>query len=117
MPGTTTAALFDLLWKELAEVLGTAATSTVLRRAAKRAAARNVEIADLAIRREGLDHTYVLPPAWQDGREEGWIALRELLVELRPLLIELTGMVVIRRLQRIDAFQQRGLLPAEEEQP
>ena len=36
--GTSAAELFDLLWGTLADVLGTAATATLLRRSIRRAA-------------------------------------------------------------------------------
>jgi hypothetical protein len=108
----TTAALFDLLWGELAEVLGTAATSTLLRRAVKRASAHAPELVELSIHREGLDHRYAVPHGWH-GETDTHKALRALIHELCPLLVEMTGAVVIRRLQRINEFQRRGLLAAE----
>ncbi len=87
----TTAAVFDLLWESLADLLGTAATAVLLRRARKRAASRYLALHDLVITREGLDYTYSVPRAWQE-QEEGSAdaSLQELIVELRPLLIELT---------------------------
>ena len=110
------AGLFALLWDSLADVLGTAATATLLRRAARRAVPRSPELAELAISRDNLEYRYTLPSAWK-GREEGTlIALRELVGELRPLLVEMTGQVVIRHLERIPELRERGILPPQGEQ-
>src|ERR1051325_7380679 len=61
------AALFTLVWDALADVLGTAATATLLRRAARRAAPRCLELGELAIAREKLEYRYTLPPEWAGG--------------------------------------------------
>ncbi len=111
------AALFTLLWEALADVLGTAATATLLRRAARRAAHRYPELAELAISREKLEYRYTLPPAWAGGSVGTPLALRQLVAELRPLLVELTGMVVVRRLERIPELRERGVISPQEEQP
>ena len=114
--GLSIAALFTLLWDALADVVGTAATATLLRRAARRAAPRCPELAELAISREKLEYRYTLPPAWAGGAEGTPLALRELVAELRPLLVELTGPVVIRRLERIPELRKRGIISPQEEQ-
>jgi hypothetical protein len=121
--GLSAAALFALLWEGLADVLGTAATAVLVRRAARRAAARNPELAELAISREKLDYRFTLPRAWTERAEAAAVAaaadeaaLRELVGELRPLLVELTGPVVVRRLAQIPALRERGIVPADEEQ-
>jgi hypothetical protein len=112
------AALFTVLWEALADVLGTAATATLLRRAALRAARHSPELAALVISRAKLEYRYALPPAWADGSERATLALRALVAELRPLLEELTGMVVVRRLERIRELRERGIVsPRSEEQP
>ena len=104
------AALF-MLWESLADVLGTAATATQLKRAARRAAARGPELAGLVIQRDGLLYGYTLPPAW-NHKSEGTPALREVVTELRPILIELTGQVVIRHLDQF--LELRELLAPRE---
>ena len=111
------AALFTILWEALADVLGTAATATLLRRAARRAAARCPELAELAISREKLEYRYALPPAWAAGTDGTPLALRELVAELRPLLVELTGPVVVRRLERVPELRERGVIVPQEEEP
>ena len=59
-----TAALFAIVWDALAEVLGTAATAAIVRRAAGRAATDSPELVDVVIRREKLEYRYTLPHAW-----------------------------------------------------
>lgn len=110
----TAASLFDLLWESLADVLGTAATAVLLRRASKRAASRYPALHDLRIKREGLDYTYSVPRAWQE-QEEGSAdaSLQGLIVELHPLLLELTGVVIFQRLDRVPALRALNLVPPE----
>ena len=121
--GLSAAALFTLLWEGLADVLGTAATAVLVRRAARRAAPRNPELAELAISRENLEYRFTLPRAWTERADAANAAaaadahaLRELVGELRPLLVELTGPVVVRRLAQIPALRERGIVPSGEEQ-
>ena len=59
-----TAALFAIVWDAVADVLGTAATAAIVRRAASRAATESPELADVVIRREKLEYRYTLPHAW-----------------------------------------------------
>jgi hypothetical protein len=122
--GLSAAALFTLLWDGLADVLGTAATAVLVRRAARRAAPRSPELADLAISRENLEYRFTLPRAWTDRANAAAAAatadahaLRELVGELQPLLVELTGPVVVRRLAQIPELRERGIVPTDEGQP
>ena len=115
--GGSLAALFTILWDALADVLGTAATATLLRRAAGRAARRAPELGELVIKRETLDYVYQTPPAWEDGLGDPPGALRELVSELRPLLVDLTGTVIINHLARIPALREHGLVDFAEEEP
>ena len=103
------AELFDLLWESLADVLGTAATATLLRRAIKRSVSRISRSEPVIVVRNGPDYEYRLPETWrQPGNEEALSALRVLVAELRTLLIELTGPVVVRRLARLASFRKLG---------
>jgi hypothetical protein len=114
------AALFTLVWDALADLLGTAATATLVRRAARRAAVRSPELADLAIERDNLDYHYTVPTAWQDEGGRTPLALRELMRELLPLLVELTGPVVVRHLAQIPELRAREIISPperEEEKP
>jgi hypothetical protein len=112
----SSAALFVLLWNGLADLLGTAATATLLRRAAKRAAAREPALAELTIVRESLEYRYTLPSTWKDGRgAEG--PMRALVRELLPLLVELTGPIVVRHLAQIPELREGGIVSPPEELP
>ena len=104
------AELFHLLWESLADVLGTAATATLLRRAIKRAASYTSWSEPVIVTKNGLDYEYRLPETWkQPGNEEAIDVLRVVAAELRVLLVELTGPVVIRRLARLAPFRERGI--------
>ena len=112
------AELFELLWESLADVLGTAATATLLRRAIKRAASHGSAAEPAAVSRKGPDYEYRLPETWrQPGNEEAVKALRGVAVELRMLLIELTGPVVVRRLARLASFRKLGIDFSDEAPP
>ena len=111
----TSAALFTLLWDALADLLGTAATATLLRRAARRAALRDPELTEIAIVRENLEYRYTLPSAWDDWTGGTQRALLRLVGELLPLLVELTGPLVVNHLAQIPALRERGIIPPQEE--
>ena len=104
------AAIFKLIWDSVAEVLGTTATATLLRRAAQRAMARSPELGEFAIVRTDAGYTYTLPRALVGKLEHTPVALRELVGELRPLLAELAGQIVVRRIDQIPGLQERGIL-------
>jgi hypothetical protein len=108
--GLESAALFKLLWQTLSEVLGTAATATILRRACKRAAQRTPILQELSIVKSDLAYSFTTPDAWDRDADASPDGLRVLVEELRPLLIELTGPVLVGRLERIEEFQQRGIM-------
>ena len=104
------AELFDLLWESLADVLGTAATATLLRRAIKRVASRTAWSDPVVVSRNGLEHEYRLPETWkQPGNDEALARFRVVAAELRVLLVELTGPVVVRRLGRLVPLRNRGI--------
>jgi hypothetical protein len=112
---TSAAELFDLLWESLADVVGTAATATLLRRVIKRAASRTSGPEPITVARNGLDYEYLLPETWkQPGNEKAIAALRVVAAELRVLLVELTGPVVVRRLARLAPFRKLGIDFSEE---
>lgn len=110
----TTAALFQIVWNALASILGTPATATLLRRAARGAAHSKPELQGLkgfAILREELEYKYVLPLSWQENNTESRDALRYLVGEqLVPLLTELTGAIGARLLERIPELKQHGII-------
>jgi hypothetical protein len=109
--------LFAVLWEALADILGTAAAATLLRRAAKRAAARWPELADLSITRESLDYRYIVPSTWKDAAPDPPEPLCALARELWTLLVDLTGSVVVNRLAQVPELRDRGIVPQAREQP
>jgi hypothetical protein len=109
-PAVTAATLFGIAWNVLTDVLGTAATSAIVRRAAGRAAEESPELVGLVIVREDLQYRYTLPAAWSQSGERGPPALRTLVREIGRLLGELTGTVVIRRLEQVPELRGRGLI-------
>lgn len=92
--------LFGILWDELVDLLGSAATAALLRRALRRALPHSAELADLVIARVEEEYGYRVPAAFglAKGPPPG---LRTLVEELRPLLEELTGKVALRHLERV----------------
>jgi hypothetical protein len=107
---TSAAELFDLLWESLADVLGTAATATLLRRALRQAASQTSWSEQVLVTRNGLEYEYRLPETWkQPDNEEAVGTLRVVAAELRALLVELTGAVVVARLGRLAAFRKSGI--------
>jgi hypothetical protein len=111
----TVSDLFTLLWSTLADIVGTAATATLLRRAARRASSDMPELEGLVISRDGLEYRYAVPDTWQrtaDRQNVG--ALRALIRELGPLLVDLTGPLVVRRLGQLEPLQAQGVLSMEE---
>jgi hypothetical protein len=113
----TAADLFALLWQALADILGTAAAATLLRRAAQRVTPSFPELAELSITRESLEYQYKVPKAWHEAASEPPQALRDLVRELWTFLIDLTGSVVVGRLTQISELRERGLVPPSGPQP
>lgn len=88
--------IYDLLFDTLSEVLGRTATEALLRRAVRRASSQDAELA--ALERKGAAEDAPVQ-WWADGRR-GMRYLRAVMRELWPLLIEITGPVVVARLER-----------------
>ncbi len=100
----SSAELFDLLWSTLVDVLGPAGTATILARAVRRAQARHPELGDLVITRVGPEYRYAVPASFvrAGGAPD---ALRHLLDEVRTLLTDLTGQVVLCRFDHLPEFR------------
>ena len=109
---TTASALFGLVWNELVDVLGSSATATLLRRAAKHGAVQRPELMKLTIHKPLFEYEYVVPEEWTS--ERGRESLQVLIAELVPLLRELTGVVVIHRLQSVPELARAQLVRDEE---
>jgi len=107
---TSAAELFDLLWESLVDVLGTAATAIILRRAIQQAALHSACPERVIVARVGLEYEYRVPETWkQPGNDEAVDALRVVAASLRVLLVELTGPVVVNRLGRLAPFRKWGI--------
>jgi hypothetical protein len=109
------AKLFELIWASLCEVIGSAATAALVRRSVRRASVRFPALAGFSIAREGFEYQYATPEGWSDSSRAGECLeeLRGVIDALWPLLIELTGQVLVRRLQAIPEFQRGGLVKPE----
>lgn len=109
------AMLFGVLWEALNDIMGSAATATLVRRAVKHASSRSPGLDGLAITRERFEYRYALPEAW-NASDVGLSALQGLTRELQPLLVELTGLVVLHRLRSVPELQRCGLFHVEVDQ-
>jgi hypothetical protein len=116
-PKSSGAELFAILWLALADMLGTAAAATLLRRAAQRAIGPSPELLALEIARANLEYEYKIPDAWHEPASEPPQALCNLVSELWVLLVELTGTVVVARLRQVPKLRAHGLLPRGERRP
>lgn len=114
--GCIPAMLFGVLWETLNDVMGSAATATLVRRAVKHASSRVHGLDRVTITRERFEYRYVLPDSWQTEGDAGMSSLRGLTRELQPLLIELTGPVVLHRLGNIPELRRCGLFDSEVDQ-
>jgi hypothetical protein len=110
------AMLFGVLWETLNDIMGSAATATLVRRAVKHASSRSPGLDGLAITRERFEYRYALPESWTGGSAVGLSALQGLTRELQPLLVELTGAVVLHRLRSVRELERCGLFRAEVDQ-
>ncbi|MDB4971142.1 MAG: hypothetical protein JWN44_6831 [Myxococcales bacterium] len=90
--------LFAIVWETMVDVIGTAATATLVRRSSRRISQRNAQIDCVSVNRDGIDFNYTVPEGWRRSGGDALAALQALAHELSPLLVELTGPVLIRRL-------------------
>lgn len=112
---SNTAAQLQILWEELCDILGSPATAAVIRRAAGRAEQRAPQLKELKIEREQFHYRYSVPASWSVNSVSAADAFRELTRELRPLLLELTGGVVLHRLKEMSGLRDSGLFPPEDQ--
>jgi hypothetical protein len=107
---TSAAEMFDLLWATLVDVLGTAATAIILRRAIREASLRSASTDQVSVVRNGLEYEYRVPEMWKvAGNDKAVDALRLVAAALRVLLVELTGPVVVNRLSSLTMFRKWGI--------
>jgi hypothetical protein len=98
--------LFDLIWNDLVEVLGTAAAAVLVRRASKHVAGCTPDLPTVVVNRKTITYEFEVPAVWRrPGDPRASASLQALAYALGVLLTELTGDVVIHRLERIDALR------------
>lgn len=95
--------------------MGSPATATLVRRAARRAVGRVPELQGLEVKRQDFEYRYTLPASWNDDAQAGLEALRALSAELEIVLEELTGRVVLHRLGTLPELRDCGLFCEENE--
>jgi hypothetical protein len=103
--------VFAALWKGLVDVIGPTATAALMQRSVKRASADAPELQDLVIARDQFAYTYTLPASWSRATAPPAPALIQVLRHLWPLLSELTGPVVVRRLEQDPFLRRCGVIP------
>jgi hypothetical protein len=108
------ALVFASIWEGLADVLGTAATATLVRRAVKEARASSPGLDGLQVTRDRFEYRYVLPQSWSADSVAAQKDLRLVARRLTPLLTELTGPVVVNRLRGLPGVAETGLFEPEE---
>jgi hypothetical protein len=103
--GLSDATLFGKLWAALSDLLGTAATAAMVSRATRRAQLRSPELEGLIVERVDRDYTYALPNSFE--RAGGpTAALLTFLDELRQLIEEQTGRIVLITLARVPELRE-----------
>jgi hypothetical protein len=111
----TAAEVFNAVWTGLVEVLGTAATAALIRRAAQRVSTTAPDLPSVVVNRNTVTYEVEIPAIWRRPDDPRALhSLRALLAELGFLLRELTGLVVIRRLERLPPIRESGLTFGEE---
>jgi hypothetical protein len=107
----TPADLFVLIWSSLAETLGTAAAATLIRRATKQAVHTTPDLPSVTINRDTVTYGYEVPAIWRRPADTKTLAsLQALATELGSLLVELTGVIVVRQLERIEPLREAGIV-------
>jgi hypothetical protein len=99
--GVVPGELFKRLWDTLSDLLGSAATAILVRRALARSLPACPELHDLLIARGNLEYRYTLPRSWSEPTPAALAELRVFLAALWPLLEEMTGPIALERLLRI----------------
>lgn len=112
---STVAHVLAVLWANLVDMLGTAAAASLLRRAIKRAVLRCPELAALEVVRDGWEYRCVHPDSWHDLRPADVPAFGYMLhADLYPILRELTGRIVVRRLTSVPELESVARPPLED---
>jgi hypothetical protein len=97
----------------MANILGTGATATLLRRAIRKVAERRPDLKGLTIRKEALKYAFTIPDSWNEPQTTAMDALRDVTQALRPMLAELTGRVVLRQLEKLELLKEHRIMTEE----
>ena len=110
----TASTLFRITWQSLVDIVGSGATATLLRRSVRRATAAGVDFTGVVIEQRGIEPGYLLPEEWAKPSTKSIETLRALTTQLRPLLVELTGPVLVARLNENPELRRAHLFADEE---
>ena len=97
----------------MADILGTGATATLLRRAIRKVAERRPDLKDLTVRKEAFNYDFTVPNSWNEPQTKAMDALRDVTQALRPMLAELTGRVVLRQLEKLELLREHRIMTEE----
>lgn len=89
----------------MTDVMGPTATAALLERSIARAMDR-ADLSGIIISRQQLKYSYKLPDSWQSLDEQHIESVRVIVRELVPLLTELTGTVIVRRLFQLPELKR-----------
>jgi hypothetical protein len=107
----TTSELFDALWTALTDVIGPTAAATLLQESIRRARRSHPRVDDVAIVQRQFEYTYSVPPAWKTTDAAPRKSFQAIVEELWPLLVGLTGTLVVRRLGAVPQLVECGVIP------
>lgn len=107
----TTSELFDALWAALTDVIGPTAAATLLQESIRRARRSHPGVDDVAIVQRQFEYTYTVPPAWKTTDSAPRQRFQAIVDELWPLLVGLTGTLVVRRLSAVPQLVECGVIP------
>jgi hypothetical protein len=107
----TTSELFDALWTALTDVIGPTAAATLLQESIRRARRSHPGVDDVTIVQRQFEYTYTVPPAWQTTDAAPRKRFQAIVEELWPLLVGLTGTLVVRRLSAVPQLVECGVIP------
>jgi hypothetical protein len=108
----TTSELFDALWTALTDVIGPTAAATLLQESIRRARPSHPGVADIAIVQRQFEYTYTVPSAWKTTDAAPRKSFQAIVEELWPLLMGLTGTLVVRRLGAVPQLVECGVIPS-----
>ena len=100
----------------MADIIGPTATAALLQRSLKQAAAAAPELREVVIARDQFVYSYRLPASWSHTAADTTASLKHMVRSLWPLLSDLTGSVIVRRLQQDPLLGRCGVIPEDQQQ-